>query len=229
MKKLFAVLLALSLCLFTAAALAEGDDNTVSAIGAASVNIQPDTATFTAGVNTQADKVADAQAANAKAMQAVLEALKKQGVADADMQTQSFSVSPSYDYSTSNPTPTGYTVNNTVVITVRDLSQLSKLLDAAIAAGANDTYGVTFTSSQYDAAYDQALQAAVQSALHKADVMAKALNREVGAVQSVTETSDTYLMSASSKAADMSAGDATPIQNGVLSVTANVTVVAELK
>jgi uncharacterized protein YggE len=229
MKKLFAVLLALSLCLFTAAALAEGDDNTVSAIGAASVNIQPDTATFTAGVNTQADKVADAQAANAKAMQAVLEALKKQGVADADMQTQSFSVSPSYNYSTSNPTPTGYTVNNTVIITVRDLSQLSKLLDTAIAAGANDTYGVTFTSSQYDAAYDQALQAAVQSALHKADVMAKALNREVGAVQTVTETGDTYLMAASSKSSTMSAGDATPIQNGVLGVTANVTVVAELK
>ena len=59
--------------------------------------------------------------------------------------------------------------------------------------------------------------------------MAKALNREVGAVQTVTETGDTYLMAASSKSADMSAGDATPIQNGVLGVTANVTVVAELK
>jgi len=229
MKKFLAVILALALCLFTAAALAEDTSQTVTALGTATVTVTPDSASFSAGVTTQDTEIKTAQAVNSEAMQAVVAALEAAGVADEDLQTENYSISPTYDYSGDTQATTGYSISNTVQVTVRDLNQLSALLDAATTAGANETYGVTFTSSQYDTAYDQALQAAVLDAVRKAGVMAQATGLEAGSVISLAETGNTYLYAAGSSAMEMDDDSATPIQNGTLSVTANVTAVVELK
>jgi uncharacterized protein YggE len=163
MKKRMFLMLALTLVCCLAAAPARADARTVTAEGSATVTVAPDSATFSAGVTTQDVLVTAAQSANADAMQAVLAALKAQGVAEEDLQTYNYSVNPVYDYSSDSYDPTikGYSVTNTVQVTVRDLTSLPTLLDAAVAAGANETYGIDFQSTQSSAAYDQALKAAV--------------------------------------------------------------------
>ena len=40
---------------------------------------------------------------------------------------------------------TGYQINNQVNVTVRKIDDLGKILDAAVAAGANSIYGVSFS------------------------------------------------------------------------------------
>ncbi|MCE5342657.1 MAG: SIMPL domain-containing protein, partial [Eubacteriales bacterium] len=232
MKKLLMLVLvsAMVLGLSVAPALADGVQ-TVTAQGTAIVTVTPDQASFTAGVTTQDKTVAAAQSANSTAMQAVLTALKAQGVAEEDLQTAYYNISPVYDYSgnSSDQTVTGYSVSNSVTVTVHDLSLLPALLDAAAAAGGNETYGVDFSSTQYAKAYDQALAAAVQDALRKAALMAQALNRTTGAVISLTETNDTSYSYTSGKGMMYdSASSSTPIQSGTLSVSANVTIVVAL-
>ena len=229
MKKWLTLLLVLSLCLFTASAVAEGA-KTVTVNGSATVTLIPDSASFTVGVTTQDEQVSAAQAVNADAMQNVLDALRALGVEDNDLQTDSYTVNPLYDYQSGTDMLTGYAVSNTVQVTVRSIDLLPTLLDAAIAAGANETYAVSFTSSQYAAAYDQALQAAVQDALRKADLLAQALGLEAGDVLSLAENdANTYVYSLNSRAFSYDSAIATPVSTGTLSVAADVTAVLELE
>ena len=230
LKKILAIATLLTLCLFALPALAE-DDATVTATGTGTVTLTPDRAVFTAGVTTQDKTVDAAQTANAAAMRQVIDALKALGVAAEDLQTSNYSVNPVYTYDSSasgdQQTLVGYSVSNTVTVTVRTLDTLPALLDGAAAAGANQTYGISFESSQSDAAYDQALTIAAQEALRRATLIAKAIGRDVGAVQSIGEANDVYV-SYSAKAMDY-AGAATPVEVGTLSVTANVRVTVTLK
>ena len=231
MKKMIAVTLALALFLFTLPALAE-DDHTVTALGTATVTLVPDMATFTAGVSTQDMLVSTAQAANATAMQTVLDAIKALGVAEEDIQTDNYSISPVYDYRSGangdQQVLVGYSVTNNVEVTVHDIDLLPALLDAAVAAGANQSYGISFSSSQSNAAYDQALTAATQDALRKATLIATALGKNIGNVLTVEEANDTYVPYASNKAIAYAA-DSTPIQSGTVSVSANVQIQATIE
>ena len=233
MKKIGILLLTLVLVLSLGAApaLADDDTQTVTVLGSATVTVTPDEASFTVGVTTQDATVAAAQSANATQMQAVLQALKDKGVAEADLQTANYSINPVYDYSSDGNSQTlkGYSVTNTVQVTVHDITLLPTLLDASAVAGANETYGVSFTSTQSSAAYDKALQAAVLDAVRKGDLMATALSRKAGAVLSLTETNDNYLYTGSGKAMMMDSMSATPIQSGSLSVTASITAVIALQ
>lgn len=228
MKKLLASLLILLVAAFALPALAE-DSATITATGTATVTLAPDMATFTVGVSTQNTSVADAQSENAQTMQAVLARLKELGITDEDLQTSDYSINPQYDYSSDTPVLAGYSVSNMVTITVRDLTQLSTLLDESIAAGANQTYGVTFASSHSDDAYDQALAAAAQNALRKAEVMAQSLGQETGKLLAISENQDSYYGLANSRLYSYDSASSTPIQSGTLSVTATVTAVVALQ
>ena len=230
MKKWLAMLLTLCLMLAALPALAEADTDdrpVITALGTATVTLVPDMATFTVGVTTQQTLVAAAQSANATAMQSVLDALKALGIDAKDMQTDNYTVSPVYDYQNtkldSQQILIGYAVTNNVTVTVRQLDQLPALLDAAVAAGANQTYGINFQSSKSDEAYDQALAAAAKDAVRKAGLLATALGRAPGDLISVQEANDAYPAYASSKSAVYDSA-ATPIETGTLSVAANVRV-----
>jgi len=236
-KRILALTLSLMLVMFAVSALAEdtgdaSDTDTVTATGTATVTLKPDMATFSVGVSTQDVLVVTAQTANATAMQSVIDSLKALGIAADDLQTDNYSISPVYDYQTgkldNQQILKGYIVSNTVTVTVRNLDQLPALLDAAVAAGANQTYGVTFASSKSAEAYDQAMAAAAQDALRKAKLLAQAIGREAGDVLELEESSNTYTTYASNKSIAYDAAAATPIETGTLSVSANVSIVVEM-
>jgi uncharacterized protein YggE len=227
MKKAIGLVLILALCLLSAAALADG--GTVTATGTGTVTLVPDMASFSAGITTQDALVTMAQAANSAAMQAVLDTLRSLGVSGDDLRTDSYSVYPVYNYDTSTPTVTGYEVSNTVTVVVRDLDQLPSLLDAAVEAGANNVYSLSFQSSEQPAAYEQALKAAAQDALRKAALIAQAIGREAGDTLSLTEISSASEPYYGVRAYAMESSFATPIESGLISVSAEVQSVVEMK
>lgn len=239
-KRILILALTLAICAFTLPALAEDatvtaapGDQTITALGNATVTLKPDLATFTVGVSTQETQVSAAQAANAAAMQQVIDALKALGMADEDLQTDNYSVNPVYDYQSSklgdSQVLKAYTVSNTVAVTVRQLDQLPTLLDTAVQSGANEIYGVSFQSSQTAGAYDQALATAAEDAVRKARLIATALGRTAGDVLSVSEVNDGYPTYMASKSVAYDASAATPIEAGSLSVTASIRVVMALQ
>lgn len=204
-------------------------EHTISVSGIGRVTTVPDVADVRVGVMITRVKVRDAQAAAATAMQAVIAALRKTGVADKDIQTTSLSLQPVYDYS-SNGTPprlTGYQIVNAVTATVRNLDTISDVVDGALAAGATTLDGITFRVDDPAAAEAQARDAAMKDARAKADALAKAAGVSITGVASISEQSGSvpvpvpYL--AGGAALDKAAS--TPISVGTNEVDVAVSVV----
>ena len=90
-----------------------------------------------------------------------------------------------------NPTPpkvTGYTVTNTVRADVRRIDDVGKLIDAALAKGANEISSLQFYSSKADSARRAALAAAVADARADAEVLARAAGGTLGALVELSTT-----------------------------------------
>lgn len=230
MKKPFILLLCLltALCL-AVPALGEGASRTISVSGAANISLAADTATLRIGVSTVRDTVAEAQSENNEIMQRVIAAILGQNVAQEDIITSDFSVYTQRDYS-DDTIPVRYHVENTLYVTVRALDTVGDVIDAATAAGANEMYGLTFSSSGQNAAYEKALRRAYEDAAAKAALLADAAGQALGDVVSI-DASNSYGGSygvANSYAMD-AASAKSAIVSGDVTVSASVTVVFAIK
>ncbi|EKD88942.1 MAG: hypothetical protein ACD_34C00264G0004, partial [uncultured bacterium] len=118
---------------------------TLSSSGTGEVYLVPDVAYIYVGVKADADDVSTALDNNNAQANAVAQALKDQGVEAKDIQTTSFNVYPMQDYGMDGTISRSYyVVENTVYITVRDLSKLGTLLDAVVKSGANTINSISF-------------------------------------------------------------------------------------
>ena len=72
-----------------------------------------------------------------KAPQTTSAAIKATGIDATDIQTANYNINPTYDYSAGTQRITGYSGSTSLTITVKDLSKLNAVIDAATAAGAN--------------------------------------------------------------------------------------------
>jgi len=190
---------------------------------------RPDVATISAGVVTQAAKAGDAMAANAKAMTATIAALKRAGVADRDIQTQSISLQPQYRYGENQPPIlTGYQASNRVSVRLRDLAGAGGVIDALVAAGANQIDGPTLAVEHPETALDEARTKALAKARARADLYAKAAGLSVRRIVRISESDvmppppRPMAMMAAKRAED------TPLEAGEQELTVNLSVVFEL-
>jgi len=177
MKRIAGTMIALLL----AVASGHADDTTgITVQGSGEVRVQPDIGIVTLGVQTQGPDSAKAAAENAAQADRVIAAARGAGVAEKDVQTSGYSISPQYDYRPQQqgkpPILTGYQVNNTVRVTIRKIADVGKVLDAGIKAGANTAGGIAFDLDEPTAAQarDEATKKAVADAIHKAKVIADA-------------------------------------------------------
>jgi hypothetical protein len=203
---------------------------TITVTGTGMVTLTPDIAYVYVGVHTQNASATSAMDQNNTQTQAVIAAIKALGVADADIQTTNFSVSPQPTYDNNgNQTGIIYVVDNTVYVTVRDLTKLGDLLDSSIQSGANNVYGISFDLADKTDALSQARLAAVQDARKQADELAGATNVQVGDVQSISyyDSTPTPVYYAT-RAAD-SLGSSVPVQSGSMQITTTVTIVYAIK
>jgi len=203
---------------------------TVTASGTGSVAAAPDQAVMSFGVTRQNANAKVALDEASKVAEEITAAIKGEGVADEDIQTQSVSVYPISTDSGDKSTITGYQASLSVSATVRDLEKLGDIITAATSAGADTVNGPTFTVDD-DATYrEEAIQEAVDDARRSAEAMAKAAGKQVGDVVKLS-ASDTYSIPLPMAAGELRAADAAsvPIEPGTLDVSANVVVVFALK
>jgi uncharacterized protein YggE len=161
---------------------------TVSVNGTGRVELTPDRAVFTVGVQTMAPSVAAAAQENNARASAIITALKRLGAADRQIRTSQVSIYPQQEQQGGRaPKIVGYQVSNSITVTHEDPAAVGKLLQAAVDAGANSVSGVGFTVSDPARGRDGALQAAFGDARAKAEVLARAAGRTVGRALSIVE------------------------------------------
>jgi uncharacterized protein YggE len=160
----------------------------VTVAGEGTVSVRPNMADVTAGVTSEAKTPREAAEANAKAMAGLIAAAKEAGIADADIRTARFSISPVHaQRERGEPRVSGYRVSNQVTATVRDLAKLGDILDRLVAAGATDVRGVEFRVSDVAKLLDEARKAAFEDAKRKAELFAKAAGAQVGRAVNISE------------------------------------------
>ncbi len=111
------------------------------------VRADPDLAQVGAGVQTRAQTASEAVQANAQQMERLVERLRSLGIEREDIQTSNFSLNAEYDYNNRNgqsPIFTGYMVTNQVTVRLKRLDRVGQVLDALVAAGANNIFGPNF-------------------------------------------------------------------------------------
>jgi uncharacterized protein len=196
--------------------------------GTGEVTATPDVAILTLGVEAQETTVKAAQSEASSAMNAVVDALKTNGVADKDIQTQWYSISPvtKWDDKTNEQITTGYSVTNMVTAKIRDISKAGTIIDAVTDAGGNLTRinGISFTMNDPTAYNNQAREKAMQDAKAKAEQMATLAGITLGKPIYISETSSYIPQPYNLKVYADSGSASTPISPGELDITLTVQV-----
>jgi hypothetical protein len=217
--------------------VAATDDNSQQGItvsGEGKATGTPDIAILSLGISTLNPTVAEARDQAATTMQAVIDSVKGNGVAEKDIQSTQLSIYPEYDYSIiSTPKIIGYRVTNTVTIKVRDINKTSDVLDSAVAAGGDLTQvqGISFTIDDPSALEDQAREDAVNDAKARAQHLADTAGVDLGDPIAIVEsgvTPPTPLSYGREVMADAEAAK-TPIETGELDINLTVQVVFAIK
>jgi len=205
---------------------------TLNVNGSAKVQLSPDIAYISIGVHTENENANKAMNSNNTQATKVIEAIKALGVDPKDIQTTNFSIYPSQQYG-----PSGemlglkYVVDNTVYVTLRDISKIGDLLGAATDAGANTISGISFDVADKSAALSEARKNAVDDARKTAEELALAAGVTLGPIQSINYSNympTPVYMDAKGGNTAMAAAPV-PIQTGTLTITADVNIVFEIK
>lgn len=216
----------------------------VTVVGEGSVTIEPDIANTTIGVEVVRPTVQDAVSEVRALMDAVLTALQEAGVAEEDLQTSGFNIWAERNFGGPVPMAEGngsengesvrYHVSNNVQVTIRDLQNIEGVLDAAIQAGANNIYGISFSLDDPTVIESEARQEAIANARAKAEELASLTETEIGSVISISEVigqGGGYFGGnfATASRDGLGGGGAGPIAPGQLTLTMQLQVTYELQ
>ncbi len=139
-------------------------------------------------MTTDAKTAREASEANARAMTAVMTALKATGVAERDITTSRLSIYPQMSSGNTNaPRITGYRATNQVTVKLRDLAKVADVIDATVTAGANEMGGIRFIVSNPSPLLDKARLEAMADARRKAEIYAQAAGVTLGAPLAISE------------------------------------------
>ncbi|MFP3853430.1 MAG: SIMPL domain-containing protein [Anaerolineales bacterium] len=212
--------------------------NTVTVVGEGQAFGEPDQASVRLGHVARNPSVSQAIEASNEAVRQITEALQDAGVAPEDIQTTNFSVlteEPEFPEprlpETSERTESAqseriYRVENTVLVTVREVDQVGAVIEAALNAGANSVQGLRFSLSNRSQLAAEARQEAVANAREQASQLAGELDLSLGDVLSVNEQSSGAVSPVMEAA--MGRGGDVPISEGTLSVNSRVEITFSL-
>jgi uncharacterized protein YggE len=193
--------------------------------GTGEVSVAPDRATVFVGVQTRASTVGPAAADNARRQRAIIDTLRALGLAADQIATLNYSVSPEMQYPQNQPPRvTGYVVRNTVRANLRRIEDVGRVIDAALAKGANEISSLQFTSSKADSARRAALADAVANARADAEAIARAAGGSLGQLlEASTSASPRPFQEISLAKSQMAAAAPTPIEPGEQTISVTVT------
>jgi hypothetical protein len=248
MKKLILASLAVSLLSTSALAQEMRAIRSITVSGMAERKVVPDEAHITVNLNAQDKDMAKARAAHQQKLAKLMAIVKKNGIDERKVSTQSANIQPIYTYRNdsnghSQRVFEGYRVQTQLDVTVGDTAKLGTLMDeissAGFEQGANTEWGnlisIYYTLSKPDQLRDEMLVQAIANAKAKAERMADAAGAGLGKVYSINENGtpqfQPVMVAAAPRAMMMKAEaamDAAP-PAGEQNVQSNVTVTYELQ
>lgn len=198
----------------------------ITVVGHGEASGSPDVFMATVGVSVRSRRIAGVMAEVKAKARAVIDAVLDSGVAAEDVRTAWMSVHPQFD----GNRITGYAADNSVRITVRELSKVSDVLDKAVTAGgeAAQLSGVSFDLQDSSGLSTQARERAFADAKARAEQYATLAGGTLGKVLRIDETGGHSSPSPRAEFAMLRAAGGPPAEAGQQTVSAEITVTWEL-
>ncbi len=164
---------------------------TISVEGEGEVLAVPDIGSFSFMVETEAATAAEAQTKGAEIVSAITGYLAEAGVAEADIKTESYNLSPKYRYDERpcpfgsycppvDPVQDGFTVSQYIAVKVRAVDTAGELISGVGDRGAMNISGLQFTIDDETALLAEARDAAIEEAKAEAEAVAAGLGKKLG-------------------------------------------------
>ncbi len=213
------------------------NNSTLMVSGSASTSVKTDEVTISFGVTTTNDTAKKSLDENSKIMTKVMSSLFNIGIKENQTSTDTFYVSPEFNYSENAQRKIiGYTTTNSIQIKSKDIENVSKWIDAASKAGANNVNSIYFgiSDDKYSKTKTSLIKDAINDAKNKAETAALAAGVQITGIKNISIDQITpisyrtnqYPMAASFK--DSAIAD-TPIMSGEQDVSVSIGVVYYIK
>lgn len=176
--------------------------DTITVQGSGQATLPPDVARVSFTVQNTAAAVADAQSATTKQANAAIAYVAGQGIAEKDVKTLSYNISPQYSYPgpcprigvcpSSAPKITGYQVSETIQVTMRDLTAVGTMLGGLGKLEVQNVQGPAFALDDSTAGYAAARADAIAKARTQAMLLGEQLGVRIGKIVNFSESSGGY-------------------------------------
>ncbi|MCB2203797.1 SIMPL domain-containing protein [bacterium] len=188
-----AYILILALLLAASAATAQGsmgndDYRQINVSGDAVVNVVPDEIIITLGIETSDMDITTAKEKNNDILEDAIDAARREGVEDTDIQTDHLSIEPRYRDGYRKENFLGYFVRNTVALTVRRVETVENVITRVLEAGVNYIHGIDFQTTEFKKHREKARELALLAAKEKAEKMATVMGQQLGSPLRIDET-----------------------------------------
>lgn len=201
----------------------------ISLSGTMEKEVEPNVARVTFSVVTTGKDVKKTSEENNILTNKIITALKEITNEETDqIKTINFSVNPSYETKIDNKREIiGYTVNNSISVETKNVKNVSKLIDTALASGANRFNGLSFSFENDRTACNEMYPIVLKDMKAEADIIAKAAGTSVTKIKQINASCSTNMsysnrMMFSAKAESSTMDSATPIEAGKVKVSVRV-------
>jgi len=219
---------------YPVAMIQEADPPVLVLTGTAQVEAEPDRARVVFAVETEGRTAREAGEANADLMTAVSTAIRGAvgTTAGFRLETSGYSLTPLYGpyREGRNAEIIGYIARNSIQVRMDVVDRSGTLIDAALAAGANRVAGLGFDLRDPEPYRHEAVRRAIAQARGEAEVMAAALGMRLGPPLEVQGGAEfyyppqPYMARGEAMMMDQAAAAPTPVESGMQTVTARVTI-----
>ena len=233
MKRQVVLITALIVCGFGVVQASDGSDNAktrrqITVQGHGKVFAVPDQARLWVEVNAEGPKQETVTAQVRQKIEAVLKAIRAQGISDKDIQTESYQLSPQFRWDGGRQQRIGYQVSNRVAVVLHDLKKVGSLISATEDAGANSVNGPQYEFENPQNLERKSLQLAMEDAKAKAAVLAQAAGASLGELLETEESGVEFptprpmMMMAKAAARAAAVSPPEPISEGEETVSATI-------
>jgi uncharacterized protein YggE len=195
--------------------------------GVGRVEVLPDQALATVGVQLQRRTAAEAMDEANRITARIIARLEEMGLRREDMRTSAIQISPVHRGGRGDAPPeiVGYQASHALTLTLRDVDAVGRAIDAAVEAGANAVFGVSFELRDPSRARNAALRLAVRDARSRAEAIARAAGLRIVGIERIVEAEAEVRPFLVGAAAVGALPMPTPVEPGMVVVSARIKIV----
>lgn len=204
---------------------------TIEVTGQGEAHTTPDLAFLNLAIETRAATAQESASKNAALAQKVVGALKAKLGDKGRVWTGGYSLYPEYSEPRGREKPTivGYRTQNSITVRTQAIDLLGALIDAAIAAGANQINYLNFSVTDETQARGQAIAKAAHDAQARAQALADALGVKLGPVLKASTVTEVRPIPVEARTFMAAAQAPTPVEPTEITVPATVSLTYEIE